>query len=429
MEVFSVYGKFATSFRQRLVLTYNLRHRVSECIKRRADCVADTTNANIPFFLFQQVIFRKISDVKREKELDERSKYEQTSVSGQPTQSDVLRKFLFKRRKPSEPNSAVNSIQPKPSTDQTPAQAPTGKPSGGGMSLMSLIAKAKEAKEAEKQSAQQDQQLSGSSPTKQKQQSSKPSGEQPLNILPHPQPTKTKWAALAAGAGAPITAQASTTGTKERTGQTGGILHSVFSQDGDKKTELVCKKSDYVQIVRDIRPAQTGSRWSRPVVPISQQSMSFSNLALVQSTPRPDTIEEFDEYGTQLVQLSQYPESDDLIYHDDHSSSGSRAMAPVVTAGGQPRLQHQPSIQHSLALTTTSDSPITIAQQQQTVSGKQFYSTTAPSINLLNTEQFLTSMVELKMELRSEMQKLNSKINSIDEVSVFYSFESIGVCF
>lgn len=325
----------------------------------------------------------------------------------------MLRKLLFKVRKPSEPSSNVNSIQPKPSTDQTSQMSSTA---GKGMSFMNLLAKAKEAKEAEKQSERDKDQLSSSSPTK------RPSGqmseEQPLNIMPHPQPTniqptKSKWAALAAGAGAPMSqvpsSRAQTSG--QSGGQSGGILHSVFSQGADKKTELVCKKSEYIQIVRDIRPAQT-TRWTRGM---------GNQPVMTVSSPRPDTIEEFDEYGRrqQVAPLVQFPEADLLHYHDDHGISVTRA--PPIVAAIPPRIQHQssttqPSQAGSLVLTTVSDPQITLAQQATTtVTSKQFYSTASPATNLLNTEQFLTSMIELKMELRSEMQKLNSKIMSIDE--------------
>lgn len=52
LEVLSFYSAFANSFSRNMVLTYNLRHRI---------------------------IFRKLADVKREQELQDQSKFEQTS--------------------------------------------------------------------------------------------------------------------------------------------------------------------------------------------------------------------------------------------------------------------------------------------------------------------------------------------------------------
>lgn len=69
LEVLDFYQAFANSFARNLVLTYNLRHRL---------------------------IFRKVADVKREKELAERRKNEPQLAT---TQDHLVRKIFSKFRR------------------------------------------------------------------------------------------------------------------------------------------------------------------------------------------------------------------------------------------------------------------------------------------------------------------------------------------
>lgn len=69
LEVLNFYHAFANSFARNLLLTYNLRHRL---------------------------IFRKVSDVKREKELAERRKNEPLQ---ELSQDHLVRKIFSKFRK------------------------------------------------------------------------------------------------------------------------------------------------------------------------------------------------------------------------------------------------------------------------------------------------------------------------------------------
>lgn len=73
LEVLLFYKAFAISFARNLVLTYNLRHRL---------------------------IFRKVADVKREKELDERKKDEPHLAS---SQDHLVRKIFSKFRRTPQP--------------------------------------------------------------------------------------------------------------------------------------------------------------------------------------------------------------------------------------------------------------------------------------------------------------------------------------
>lgn len=342
--------------------------------------------------------------MKREKELSERSKL-QASLPADQTQMEKLRK-LFSKRKPSEPGTNVNSIQP--STEQTPA-APA-KPSGN--ALLSLLARAKEHKEAEKMSSSQD--VSASSPTKQKgkgQPISQLSEDQPLTILPHPQATKSKWAALAAASGSAITnvplAQLPGHSTSE-------VQSSKIDYDKEK-TETICKKSEFVKIVKDIRPAPV-HRWSRfggpgntPTGLLAPYTGGIGNYFSM--AQRPEPIEEYDEYNrNQMQPYSTEPDDPSMLFHDDQQSSSGGGGGGASRAIMAPRLPQPPN--QLINLPTQQSIVVTTSDAAPPPSACQFF--TAPT-NLLDTQQFLTSMVELKMELRSEMRELSSKISAIDE--------------
>ena len=335
------------------------------------------------------MIFRKIHDMKREKELSEKSKLQQSMPVDQ-TQMDKLRK-LFTKRKPSEPSANVNSIQPP----AEPTGAAPAKPAG---SFLSLLARAKEAKtDAEKMSSSQD--VSASSPTKQKgkgQPIMQLSEDQPLTILPHPQPTKSKWAALAAASGSAITniPVAQLQGQQTSEGQT--------AKEGTQ--ELVCKKSEFVKVVKDIKPSQGWSRFGGGAGGSSGSLLGPHVSAIgnyFSMAQRPEPIDEYGEYNRNQMQMYSTEPDDQAIFHDDQHSSGGTSRGIATTprpAKGQ--LMHLP-VQQSV-----------VVSEPPAQSSNRFFNTPT---NLLDAQQFLTSMVELKMELRSEMQKLNSKINAIDE--------------
>lgn len=325
--------------------------------------------------------------MKREKELSERSKL-QASMPTDQTQMEKLRK-LFSKRKPSEPGANVNSIQPS-----TEPAAPS-KPSA----FLGLLARAKEAKEAEKMSSSQD--VSSSSPTKQKgkgQPISQLSEDQPLTILPHPQATKSKWAALAAASGSAIT----DVPVAQLTGHLSGEMAASKQEYDKEKTKTICQKSEFVKIVKDIKPAPV-QRWSRfgglgssPAGLMAHTSGIGNYFSLAQ---RPEPIEEYDEYNRNLMQPYAGEQDDSMLFHDEQqSSSGGRPARPP------PQPPNQLMNQQSIVVTTSDGGP--------PPSGRQFFSTPT---NLLETQQFLTSMIELKMELRSEMRELSNKISAIDE--------------
>lgn len=82
LEVLAFYKAFALSFARNLTLTYNLRHRM---------------------------VFRKVADVKREKELAERGKDEPQVAAGQ---DHIVRKLFSKfRRQPTTQGSKESASQ------------------------------------------------------------------------------------------------------------------------------------------------------------------------------------------------------------------------------------------------------------------------------------------------------------------------------
>lgn len=94
LEVLAFYKAFALSFARNLTLTYNLRHRM---------------------------VFRKVADVKREKELADRSKDEPQVVN----QDHIVRKIFSKfRRQPTTQGSKESASQSdaekgEPQTERT----------------------------------------------------------------------------------------------------------------------------------------------------------------------------------------------------------------------------------------------------------------------------------------------------------------------
>lgn len=100
LEVLDFYSAFANSFARNLVLTYNLRHRL---------------------------IFRKVADVKREKELAERRKNEPQLPQNQ---DHLVRKIFSKfRRTPQVQTGSKEAV-----SGQSDVEKGGGGSSGGGVS-------------------------------------------------------------------------------------------------------------------------------------------------------------------------------------------------------------------------------------------------------------------------------------------------------
>lgn len=104
LEVLDFYQAFANSFARNLVLTYNLRHRL---------------------------IFRKVADVRREKELAERRKNEPQLDQNQ---DHLVRKIFSKFRRERSQQSHATPPQPvtTPGGTTTPTDIEKGSPASGG---------------------------------------------------------------------------------------------------------------------------------------------------------------------------------------------------------------------------------------------------------------------------------------------------------
>lgn len=86
LEVLTFYTAFANSFARNITLTYNLRVRVSRSTSREDNHLLYST--------ILQAKLRKIADVKREKEMEERRKNEQMVIS----EDHPVRKLLQRIR-------------------------------------------------------------------------------------------------------------------------------------------------------------------------------------------------------------------------------------------------------------------------------------------------------------------------------------------
>lgn len=119
-------------------------------------------------------------------------------------------------------------------------------------------------------------------------------------------------------------------------------------KSGGRRTELVCRKSEHIQVVKDIRPPTQGNKW--PKLPV---------------TARPETIDEGDTEGGGGAQLI--------------AGTGSGGQG----ASGQAR------------------SSVTSLIGKGQVSAQDF-------------QQLLSTLLEIKVDLKSEIHKLNQRINKID---------------
>ena len=112
LEVLEFYKAFAQSFSRNLVLTYNLRNRVGFKLQSRSWKLNE-------IFSFQ-LIFRKVSDLKREKELAEKRK---NDPALNQSQDHLVRKLFskFKKTNTSSDMSALVPLQDPERGEMSPA--------------------------------------------------------------------------------------------------------------------------------------------------------------------------------------------------------------------------------------------------------------------------------------------------------------------
>ena len=101
LEVLDFYKAFTTSFSRNLILTYNLRNRVGFVIDQRYNLLAIDISRLSPMtfnIFYLQLIFRKVSDLQKEKELAERRKNDPVLNT---SQDHLVRKLFSKFKKTS----------------------------------------------------------------------------------------------------------------------------------------------------------------------------------------------------------------------------------------------------------------------------------------------------------------------------------------
>lgn len=120
-----------------------------------------------------------------------------------------------------------------------------------------------------------------------------------------------------------------------------------------RRTELVCKKSEHIHVVKDIRPPTQGNKWPR---------------VATSGSIRHDTIEE--------------------------------------SAEDEPR--------HATTTTATATPTTTKATAQETADSNKVL-IQPKSINSVDYQQIVATLVDMRIDLKLEIQKLTNKIGKIDE--------------
>ncbi|CAG2111451.1 unnamed protein product, partial [Medioppia subpectinata] len=331
IEVLNFYQAFANSFARNLVLTYNLRHRL---------------------------IFRKVADIKREQELAERRKNDPVPDLAQ---DHLVRKIFSKFRKPSDSGVPQVLSRPGSSLTHTPAI--------------------------------QDLERGEMPQTLQTHETPKPKlsiGSEPTSRASTGGSRGSKWAAALSNATTnnnnnnnnnnsvvvsaqqpqppPQTYDTATSDmnkhrdiVKTSDFQDNELMDKQMSDRDDqnlgaiRRTELVCKKSEHIHVVKDIRPPTQGNKWPR---------------VATGGSARPETIEEStepqDSEGKRVSQLSQ------------------------LAIEGDPT-----------AVKTVSESTKVVIQPK--------------SINSSDYQQIIASLIDMRVDLKLEIQKLSNKVSKIDD--------------
>jgi hypothetical protein len=159
-------------------------------------------------------------------------------------------------------------------------------------------------------------------------------------------PKMSRWAALTSGAKDDSPKDAATTVTAVVT-----VKEDERTDDkemGSRRTELVCRKSEHIHVVKDVRPPTQGNKWPKVIQPV-----------------RPDTIDESGE--------------------GDASMTGGLMIGD--SAGG---------------LTTRQRASVT-----SLVAGK--------GVNAVDLQQLVSTLLDIKVDIKTEIAKINTRINKIDQ--------------
>ena len=134
-----------------------------------------------------------------------------------------------------------------------------------------------------------------------------------------------------------------------------------------RRTELVCRKSEYIQVVKDIRPPTQGNEWPKVL------------------SPRPDTIDETSE-----------PTADGLPRQPPDKGKHMSMLSGVTTTNAG----------------TVAPSSAAVAPLASSGSSSSVVQPT--SINNADYQQIIASLIDMRIDLKLEIQKLSNKIVKID---------------
>lgn len=243
-----------------------------------------------------QLIFRKVADVKREQELAERRKNDPPVAD--LAQDHLVRKIFSKFRKPSD----AGVFASRPGSSQTPKAA---------------------VKPADPEAGPKERRESGEAVGAK----GKTAGDQDSGSESRASTAKSKLSRWTAALGNNnVEARVEGEDKDEKEG-------------GNRRTELVCRKSEHIHVVKDVRPPAQGNKWPKV------------------SAPRPDTIDESAEAdGTADAPAA------------GRSRASVTSLVPVKAALSSADLQH-----------------------------------------------LVSTLLEIKVDIKSEIQKVNTRISRIDQ--------------
>lgn len=244
-----------------------------------------------------QLIFRKVADVKREQELAERRKNDPPVAD--LAQDHLVRKIFSKFRKPSD--AGVFSSRPGSSQIGKVAPKPLDPEAG-----------TKERRESGDTLAPK----------------GKGAGDPDSGSESRASTAKSKLSRWTAAMGTNTTDPRIDSDDKED------------KEAGNRRTELVCRKSEHIHVVKDVRPPAQGNKWPKV------------------SAPRPDTIEETGE------------------------GDGGNGLSE---GAARPRASVTSLLPPKASLSST------------------------------DLQHLVSTLLDIKVDIKSEIQKVNNRINHIDQ--------------
>lgn len=311
------------------------------------------------------MIFRKVADVRKEAELAERRK---NDPQPELAQDHLVRKIFSKFRKPSEASVSTGGFLSRPSSSSQSA-------------AQKLMMKSN-SQPSDPELGQREQERALQEAMAKKTRPSLPqvvSDSGPTSRVGSAVSKTSRWAACLANASHDPTnnntlVDPNTGGAGAGTGAGKDGKKVVDSKDnedkeldatGTRRTELVCRKSEHIHIVKDIRPPTQGNKW--PKMPSSATAQ------------RPETIDETCE-----------PDAINL------------ATAAAVAAGAKGTLVDKDK---QSAAKVTGAAPVTASAATIVM---------PRSINNSDYQQIIASLIDMRVDLKLEIQKLSNKVGKMD---------------